>query len=106
MHNDPTHWTGVEWLLVMSVSLFGGLINWLQKIRDNNILAFNVLVVIGELCTAGFVGFLSFAFLAGLSINVGLSAGISGTMAHLSTRALVVIQNAILKKIEQKINGL
>lgn len=106
MKDDPTNWTTTEWLLVTGVAITASLINWIQNVRNNDPRAFRLLEVIGELATSGFVTFLTFSFLAGLGVNVGLSVGIAGITAHLSTRLLFAVDNAVLNKITQKIDEL
>ena len=71
---DPTTWTAATWLLALGMAFGGGIVNWYAKVRRGHTRAFNIIELIGEIFTSGFVGLGVFMLLAAFEQPVGVCA--------------------------------
>lgn len=99
---DPTTWTAATWLLAMGMAFGGGAVNWYAKVKRGHTRAFNIIELIGEIFTSGFVGLGAFMLLAALGQPVGICAAASGVGGHMATRLLFAIERAV----EARLDGL
>ena len=92
---DPTTWTAATWLLALGMAFGGGAVNWYAKVKRGHTRAFNIIELIGEIFTSGFVGLGVFMLLAALDQPVGTCAAASGVGGHMATRLLFTIERAV-----------
>ena len=85
---DPTVWSIGTWMLVIGVSLLGGLTSWYQRVKSGNTRAFNMVELVGEAATSGLMGFVGFAATSYYLESVSVAAAVAGMSAHFSTRLL------------------
>ena len=90
---DPTTWTAATWLLALGMAFGGGIVNWYAKVRRGHTRAFNIIELIGEIFTSGFVGLGVFMLLAAFEQPVGVCAA-AGVGGHMATRLLFAIERA------------
>ena len=103
---DPTLWPLATWLLLITVSCAGAFTSWYRRVKSGHARAFNIIELIGELATSGFVGFAGFN--AGLYFfdGVGVAASLAGMSAHFSTRLLFQAEGliqTIFLQLERKV---
>ena len=96
---DPTHWTIGTWVIALIMAFGGGAVNWWSKVRDGHARPFNVIELIGELTTSGFVGVGAYMLLDGLGHPASLCAAGSGIAGHMATRLLYVVEKVIERKL-------
>lgn len=99
---DPTTWSAATWLLALGMAFGGGAVNWYAKVKRGHTRAFNIIELIGEIFTSGFVGLGVFMLLAALDQPVGICAAASGVGGHMATRLLFAIERAV----EARLDGL
>lgn len=99
---DPTTWGLATWLLALGMAFGGGLVNWYAKVKRGHTRAFNVIELIGEIFTSGFVGVAMFMLLEALGQPIGLCAAAAGIGGHMATRLLFAIE----RTIEARLDGL
>lgn len=97
---DPTTWTAATWLLALGMAFGGGAVNWYAKVKRGYTRAFNIIELIGEIFTSGFVGLGVFMLLAALGQPVGICAAASGVGGHMATRLLFAIERAIEARLD------
>jgi hypothetical protein len=98
---DPTTWSAATWLLALGMAFGGGAVNWYAKVKQGHTRAFNVVELVGEIFTSGFVGIVVFMALASLDQPSGICAAAAGVGGHMATRLLFAFERAI----ESRING-
>lgn len=79
--------------------------NWYSKIKQGHTRVFNVVELVGEMFTAGFVGLGVFMLLDGIGQPIGICAAAAGVGGHMATRLLFSIERAIesrIKSIDKK----
>ncbi|WP_430233966.1 phage holin family protein [Nitrosomonas communis] len=96
--NDPTNWGAATWMLAVGMSFFGGVVSWYSKLRAGHTRVFNLIELIGEVVTSGFVGLASFMVLSSLNYPVGICAAAAGISGNMATRLLFLIEQTIEKR--------
>lgn len=91
---DPTTWTAATWLLALGMAFGGGAVNWYAKVKRGHTRAFNIIELIGEIFTSGFVGLGVFMLLAAMEQPMGICAAAAGVGGHMATRLLFAIETA------------
>lgn len=97
---DPTTWGLATWLLALGMAFGGGAVNWYAKVRRGHTRAFNIIELIGEIFTSGFVGLGVFMLLAAMEQPAGICAAASGVGGHMATRLLIAIERAVEAKLD------
>lgn len=97
---DPTTWTATTWVLALGMAFGGGVVNWYAKVKRGHTRAFNIIELIGEIFTSGFVGLGVFMLLAALDQPVGICAAASGVGGHMATRLLFAIERAVEARLD------
>jgi hypothetical protein len=98
---DPTTWSNATWALALGMAFAGGFVNWYAKVKRGHTRAFNVVELIGEVFTSGFVGLGVFMFIAALDQPLGICAAAAGVGGHMATRLLFSIERAVERKINE-----
>jgi hypothetical protein len=98
---DPQNWSAATWLLALGMAFGGGAVNWYAKVKQGHTRAFNVVELVGEIFTSGFVGIVVFMSLAAIDQPSGICAAAAGVGGHMATRLLFAFERAI----ESRING-
>lgn len=100
---DPTTWGLATWLLALGMAFGGGIVNWYAKVKRGHTRAFNIIELIGEIFTSGFVGLAVFMALDAWSQPMGLCAAAAGVTGHMATRFLFAVERAIEARLEKLI---
>lgn len=95
IERDPTSWSAATWLLAVGMAIIGGLVNWWTRVRNGSARALNIIELIGEIVTSGFVGVLVFMLLDALDQPLGVCAAASGVGGHMATRLLFLAERHI-----------
>jgi hypothetical protein len=97
---DPTTWSAATWILALGMAFGGGLVNWYAKVKRGHTRAFNIIELVGEIFTSGFVGLGFFMLMAAMDQPVGICAAASGVGGHMATRLLFAIERAIEARLD------
>lgn len=97
---DPTTWTAATWLLALGMAFSGGAVNWYARVKRGHTRAFNIIELIGEIFTSGFVGVGVFMLLAAMDQPVGICAASAGIGGHMATRFLFAVERAVEAKLD------
>jgi hypothetical protein len=97
---DPTTWSAATWLLALGMAFGGGAVNWYARVRRGHTRAFNIIELIGEIFTSGFVGLGVFMVLAALEQPVGVCAAAAGVGGHMATRLLFAVERMIEARLD------
>lgn len=80
--------TLLTWLWVIGLSLLGGFVSFIQKLKTGHVRAWNFTEFVGELATSAFVGILTFKACNWLNWDASLTAAVVGITSHMGSRAL------------------
>lgn len=89
---NPLEYSVSEYALFLGVSVLGGLVSWWNKVRTGVIPATSINHLIGELCTSGFAGLLTFWFCEWSGFPQLLTAIFTGVMGHMGTRGMALFE--------------
>lgn len=101
IERDPTTWSATTWALAIGMASCGGLINWISRLRKGQTKAFNILELLGEIFTSGFVGVGVFMAVESLDQPIGLCAASAGIGGHMATRLLFALEKLLESKIKK-----
>ena len=76
------------------------MVNWYAKVKRGHTRAFNIVELVGEIFTSGFVGLAVFMGLAAIDHPVGICAAAAGVGGHMATRLLFAVERAIEAKLD------
>lgn len=105
---NPENWSAVIWLLIIGMSVLGGVSSWYRRVKSGHPRAMNAAEFFGEMAMSGMMGFIGFAFADWWFDSVSIAAAIAGISAHFSTRLLFSAEgllNTYADKLNQKIKG-
>lgn len=97
---DPTTWGVATWMLALGMAFGGGAVNWYAKVKQGHARAFNIIELIGEIFTSGFVGLGVFMLMAAVDQPAGICAAAAGVGGHMATRLLFAIERAIEGRLD------
>ena len=97
---DPAAYDLLTYAWVFVLSLMGGVVAFLQKLRDGNARVFNLIEFIGELCTSAFTGVVNFYLCESAQFPSVLTAALVGIAGHMGNRGLFLIEKFLSNKIK------
>ncbi len=98
---DPTTWHLATWTLALAMAMGGGFVNWYAKVKASHTRAFNLLELIGEMFTSGFVGIGVFMALDGFGQPASLCAAGAGIGGHMAARLLFILERLVEQKLKK-----
>ncbi len=94
---DPTTWTLGTWILVIGISMLGGLSSWYRRVKLGHTRVFNLVEFVGEAATSGLMGFVGFSLAVSYFDDMAIAAVSGGMCAHFSTRLLFQAEGLLEK---------
>lgn len=98
----PLDYSVKQYGLTLGVALLGGLVNWMAKVRAGQANAWNVMQLVGELCTSAFAGLLAFWLCEWSNAPPLLSVTLTGIAGHMGTRAIGAFEEFAKKRFGVK----
>lgn len=80
-------------VIVLGMSLLGGLVSWITKVRKGLITGWSLMALVGELCTSSFAGWLCYLLCDQAGISPRLTVCFVGVAGHMGTRAIVAFES-------------
>lgn len=94
----PLDYSLKQYGLTLAIALLGGLVSWLAKVRKGEASAWNVMQLVGELCTSAFAGLMAFWLCEWSGAPPLLSAALTGIAGHMGTRAIATFEEFAAKR--------
>lgn len=85
---------------VLALSTWGGLVNYLSKIRAGRIARFNVTELIGDMFISGFTGILTFWLCEASGFNELTTAVFVGISGHMGARMIGKLEKVLSRKLD------
>lgn len=101
LEKDPTAWNLATWVLALAMAMGGGFVNWYAKVKHSHTRAFNLMELVGEIFTSGFVGTGVFMTLDGFGQPMSLCAAGAGVGGHMAARLLFMIEHIVEQKLKR-----
>ena len=86
------------WAWVVGLSLWGGVVNWVQKVKRGEARWFNLVEFVGELAVCSFVGVVTFLLCTQQGFDELLTAALVAVSSHMGTRGLYTLEQFFSKK--------
>jgi hypothetical protein len=103
---DPFGYSVVTYVWVLLLAIWGGVVNFIQRLKRGEAKAHNIVELIGEVVISAFVGVVTFYLCELSNFPQILTAALVAISGHMGTRALFVFERAIEKIIKNKAGAL
>lgn len=103
---DPFGYSVVTYVWVLLLAIWGGVVNFIQRLKRGEAKAHNIVELIGEVVISAFVGVVTFYLCELSNFPQVLTAALVAISGHMGTRALFVFESAIEKIIKNKAGAL
>lgn len=91
-NRSPMDYSLKQYAFTLAVAVLGGLVSWLNKVRKGDAQAWNLMQLVGELCTSAFAGLLAWWLCEWSGAPQLLSAAMTGIAGHMGTRAIATFE--------------
>lgn|SRR5574343_157871 len=85
---------------VIGLSTWGGLVNYISKIKSGQIARFNLTELIGDICISGFTGLLTFWLCQTANFDELLTAVFVGISGHMGARMIGKFEKLMSRKFD------
>lgn len=102
---SPFDYEILTYLWVMTWAAFGGAVNFIRKIREGAVRAFNLTEFIGEIVTSAFVGLLTFYLTEWSEMDKLLSAVMIAVSGHMGSRAIFLLEQVVQRWFEARVKS-
>lgn len=99
MHKDPLDYHIFTYLWVIGLSVLGGIVSFMRKLRLGIVRRFSIVEFIGELVTSGFVGVVTFWLCEEAGIAPLYAAVMVGIAGHMGTRLIFLMECWLEKRL-------
>lgn len=99
MEKDPSSYELLTYLWVIALSAWGGIANYLRKVKEGRAEKFSFMEIIGEVVISAFVGILTFWLCELSGFPPLLTAAFVGVSGHMGSRAIGMLEDNFKKKM-------
>lgn len=99
---DPMQLGLVTYAWIVGLSMMGGFVSFMHKLRDGSVRAFNMTEFVGELCTSAFAGIITYYLCEYANFPPLLTGALVGVSGHMGNRALLLFERYLAEKFEKK----
>lgn len=96
---DPSSYSFLTYAWVIVLSIWGGAVNFYQKVKAGEARPFNIVEFIGEICTSGFAGVITFYLCEAGGFTPLMTAVMVGISGHMGGRAIFQLERLVSTKI-------
>jgi hypothetical protein len=98
LEKDPTSYSLLTYAWVFLLSILGGVVNFMRKLNEGHVRAFNIIEFIGELVTSAFAGVLTFWLCENAQFAPLITAALVGVSGHAGSRAIFMLEEFLKGK--------
>jgi len=88
----------LTYLLAFLFSSWGGIVSYLGKVNNGITRRFSITELVGEVCTSGFVGIVTFLLCQSAHIDQLATAALVGISGHMGSRTLFLLETMLQKR--------
>lgn len=106
VEKDPSIFASLIPWWVALLSILGGVVHYIKKVRDGAAKRFNIAELLGDIVTSAFVGFVTFHLCLASELGQNLTAALVGISGHMGSRALFLLEPVIeqwIKLVDQRV---
>lgn len=98
IERDPTSYPFITYAWVFGLAILGGVVNFMRKLQEGHVRAFNIVELVGEIVTAAFAGVITFWLCESTGISPLVTAALVGISGHMGSRALFLFEDFLKSK--------
>lgn len=106
LDKDPFGYSLFTYVWVVGLAIWGGVVNFIQKVNRGEARVHNIVELIGEVIIAAFVGVITFYMCELSQFPQILSAALVAISGHMGTRSLFLFEKMLEKIIKSKTDAL
>lgn len=95
---DPATYTLLTYLWVLALAAWGGIVNYIKRVKEGSSQRFNFMELVGEIVTSAFAGIITFWLCEAAGISPLITAALVGISGHMGSRAIYVMEAWARKK--------
>ena len=95
---DPATISAITYAWLFALAWFGGIVNYIKKIKLGHVSRFNITEFLGDMITSGFSGLITFYLCQASGFNDFATAALVGMSGHMGSRAIFMIENWLEKR--------
>jgi hypothetical protein len=99
----PTAFSFITYVWVFAISILGGIVNFIRKVRDGETRAFRFTEFIGEIVTSAFAGVITFYLCKATNIGELLTAVFVGVAGHMGSRAIFKLEKIVERWFDARV---
>lgn len=100
LEKDPSNYSLITYAWVFLLAIFGGVVNWLGKVRRGAARYFNVAELLGEMATSAFAGIITFWLCEAADLHPLITAALIGISGHMGSRAIFKLERFIENRLK------
>lgn len=93
---------GIGYIWFVLLAVWGGTVNYLSRLKENESIKFSFVELIGEWAISGFAGLLTAYVCIEMKFSWHMTAFFTGIAGHLGGRAIFIFENYVKSKIPVK----
>jgi hypothetical protein len=98
---DPFNtYTFITYVWVAGLSMWGGLVSFIRKVKEGSTHMFSIRELLGELVTSAFAGIMTFWLCEAAQMNPLITAALVGISGHMGSRTIYKIEKWATSKFE------
>ncbi len=99
IEKDPTTYSLLTYLWVFGLAAWGGVINFVQRIKTEQARPHNFMEFIGEIMTSAFAGLVTFYLCEAGGIDQLYTAVMVGITGHMGTRGIYLLEKMVQSRL-------
>ena len=89
---DPTNYPLLTYLWVLALSTWGGVVNFIQKVRSGESQRWSITELFGEVVISAFAGIMTFYLCEASGFDQLITAALVGISGHMGSRAIFMLE--------------
>ena len=98
---DPTTISLLTYGWVILLSIWGGVVHNIRKVREGTSNRFSISELIGDVVTSGFAGIITFYLCEAAGTPSFITAAMVGISGHMGARALFLLEELLRKRFSK-----
>ena len=98
LEKDPTSYPLLTYAWVLGLSVLGGFVSFINKLKEGKTRAFNIAEFLGEIATSAFTGVITFWLCENAQFSPLITAALVGISGHMGSRAISLFEEFLSKK--------
>ena len=90
--NDPTNYSLLTYIWVLALSVWGGVVNFIQRVKQGESQRWSITELFGEIVISAFAGIITFYLCEASQIDPLITAALVGISGHMGSRAIFLFE--------------